>query len=263
MQQGDRSDGRSKRKPWDGLAGAPSGPKRPLEEFMDDLWNKRASAIQANSRRTLTKKDLAVSMTMSKPNFNKYYADVGARWPFPSRDHLVYVVGAHDGVLRWLSPSVETTLRCKREDVVGLTVSKALRGGEDLAVTAPEIFEIGRRLVEEGEDEQEYSTYLVRWDDRAHIPVLLLITYGTGFDVFFVDAMITGEVDMSYAQPVQAMFNVDPAFVYTLKRTDGGHGNTYHDLENLTYGEMEGSPRLAELRAFWSDAFLEQLGYRS
>lgn len=242
--QRDQSNGKS-RKPWDGVAGAPSGPKRSVEQFMEDLWTNRPSAIRAHPRRILTKTGLAGRIKMSKPAFNKYYASAGARWPFPGEDHLVYVVRAADGILLWLAPTVCDVLHCEREDVIGLTVSQAFRGGEDLAVTAPEISEIGRRLREHGEDELEYSTYLVRWDDGAHVPVSLMITYGEGFDVFFVDAMITGEIDLSYARSAQLplkpddlgqdMFNVDPSIVYTVRRGEPGSGKTGTFLEHLGY----------------------------
>jgi hypothetical protein len=212
---------------------------------MDDLWTNRQSAIRAHPRRILTKTGLAGRVNMSKPAFNKYYASAGAQWPLPAEDHLVYVVDAHDGVLLWLAPSVCATLHCARDEVVGLTVGEAFRCGEDLAVTAPEIYELGHRLREEGEDVLEYSTHLVRWDDHARVPVLLLITYGAGFDVFFVNGMITGEVDLSYAQPAQLrlkqedlgqdMFNVDPSIVYTLRRGDPGSGKTGTFLEQLGY----------------------------
>jgi hypothetical protein len=212
---------------------------------MDDLWSKRPSAITAHPSRKLTKIHLARRVGLSKPAFNKYYRDVGARWPFPTEDHLVYLVGAHDGVLRYASPSLRTTLHLP-EDAVGFRIGKALRGGEELAATAPEVLDIGRRLRDGGEDELEYSTYLVRWDDHARVPVSMLITYGLGFDVFFVDAMISGEVDLSYAQPEQLrlkqedlgedMFNVEPSVVYTVRRTlEPGSGKTGTFLELLGY----------------------------
>lgn len=214
---------------------------------MDDLWTKRPSAIRAHPRRALTKSGWAKRIALSVPTFNKYFASVGARWPFPAEDHLVYVVGSHGQVpvLLWLASTVCDALHCVREDVIGLPVSQALRGGEDLAVAEPELLEIGRRLRTGDIDEQEYSTYLVRRDDGAHVPVSLLITYGEGFDVFFVDAMITGEVDLSYARSTQLplkpddlgqdMFNVDSSIVYTLKRREPGSGKTGTFLEHLGY----------------------------
>jgi hypothetical protein len=223
------------RKPWHGAAGAPKGRTRTLERFMDEIWTCRPQVIRANRRRALTKTGLAKRIDLSRSIFNGYYADIGATWPLPPPDHLVYVVEHMTGIVRWLSPSLCEVLHCVREEMVGKHVADVVRGGQDLREHLPEIYDIGCRLAEANDGLVEhYPMYMIRHDDHARVFAELTITYGSGFDVFFVDGVATGVIDHAPVQlPLRSddelVFNVNPSVIYTTM----GQGKTRAFLEAL------------------------------
>jgi hypothetical protein len=101
-------------------------------------------------------------------------------------------------------------------------VAEVVCGGQDLRETRPEIYDIGRRLYEANDGLVEhYAMPLIRHDDHALVHAELAITYGAGFDVFFVDAVTTGVIEadpFSIQLPLRSddelVFNVDPSIVY-------------------------------------------------
>lgn len=235
MQQKDR-------KPWHGSAGAPKGRTRTLERFIDEIWTVRPAVVRAHSRRTLTKTALAKRVSLSRSIFTSYCADMGAPWPLPPDDHLVYVVD-RTGTVRWASPSLCAALHCTSDELVGWNVADAVRGGQNLKQVMPEVFAMGEQLIECTDGLVEhYSMYLVRHDDGAHVFADLSITYGRGFEVFFIDAVLTGRIELAEPEHIQMplkaedlgedLLNVDQSVVYTVTR---GQGKTQAFLARLGY----------------------------
>lgn len=170
----------AKRKPWHGTAGAPKGPRKRVEEFIADVYDKRR--YLKGLRIPVTKRALYDRMGMTRPTFNEYQAGAGAPWPWPPEHHLVFVVDATSRTVVWVSPSLAVAIDRLPDELVGRDV-------QELALPEPLHWEQAQRLKLGDLTEAMIETCLIHGDGRR-IPLEVRVTYGQLFEVWFCDGVV-------------------------------------------------------------------------
>lgn len=191
MKTGTSDQSPRSRKPWHGTPGPPHGPRRSLEQFLDELFKARDSLRKLDRQRELTKKALYERLTLTRPSFNEYMERGGVPFPLPAKEHLVFVVQADETYsLLWVSETACTVLGRSREEIIGQD-TRIVVGNNGNA----ELREIARQLRAKELEWAKIDSYLTGPDDR-HIPVELHITWGEYYDVWFVDARVIDDADV-------------------------------------------------------------------